>query len=1071
MSSSQKENQNKAGSSNGTAAKLVPIVLVTLCAFYALSKLRPPKHEGDYDLKAFGQLPVQQKGRVKPLDTVARNSLLVMRGKQTVPDGPEISFYEKVFEGKKSPRYLPAIEWFAELTLRPSKADEYKVFRIDHPEVLGLFGFKPGKAKYFSFNDLFHSNDIENLRKRQIEIIQNNPQVENLRKRQADIIQVVNEYLTTNPDASERDKIEMRVPLITQYENNQKELNTLIKDLTQETQDKLDSLMTKVTEVERAIRSITLGEDLNQNRDLDTLNEDRNKDGKLNLSEDLNENGRLDLSEDLNGNGKLDPDEDLNGNGRLDLSEDLNGNGELDPSEDSNGNRRLDVSEDLNKNGKLDPGPDSEKYTPYQSNLAHLYRAITLYDQLKDGLFPHNWGKRFGTSYSEEIEIQSVHDQGLLFPKFFPTSYFKRNHSKSLLFGDINQFRILLNLLSFDLKGSLESLRQELKEAGALENESKLMEIVAEKPEVLELIQFDQNESLKLAFNTSGEILRRQAEGRYAPLGIVPPDSFEGKVSIENGSDKMSASEGKLDEFLQAQSQVKIGSYSAFDGIWRENQLREKVIKELKEDGTATLTNVHEGRYLVIDFLFYLSFAGIALGVFRGLKRKKPTWLAGSVATLLGTGLALVWLVLFGVPSATVKDVTLHNIDWPTLPDSLLETRKSSGTGQIDPIILSYADLANAYQDRNHAEFNGIVKKLSDELEKSAPSQWHDLKNLGPEHKFNGAQPFVTCMALYLMALVFVFLSWLIWQTPMQKTAVGLTTLAFVIHILGLVVRIWIQGRPPVTNLYSSSIFISLGAVFFGLIFERIYRNGIGTASACMVGFGSLVIAHGFFGMTDGLDSSGDTMEMLQAVLDTNFWLATHVVCITLGYVAMFVAGSLAIIYLLRGILDRRFDKKTGRSISSMIFGITCFAVIFSFVGTMLGGIWADDSWGRFWGWDPKENGALLIVIWSAIVLHARFGGLAKDRGIAALAIFGNIVTSWSWFGTNLLQEGLHSYGFSEAGFIALMWFVASQLLFIAIAYVPQRFWLSELGQPVRKRRKGDSIKSSSSSTNPSGSQ
>lgn len=953
MSSSQEENQNKAGPGNGTAAKLVPIVLVTLCAFYALSKLRPAKHEGDYDLKAFGQLPVQQKGRVKPLDTVARNSLLIMRGKQTVPDGPEVSFFQRVFYGKKSPRYLPAIEWLAELTLRPSKADEYKVFRIDHPEVLGLFGFKPGKAKYFSFNDLFHTNDRENLRERQIEIVQNNERIKDLRIRQDEIVQEVNDFITKNPDASENDKQEMQERLISQYEETEVLLKDLIEELTKETQAKLDSLNNKVAKVERAIRSIKLGEDLNRNG-------------------------------------------------------------------------RLDEGEDINENGKLDPGPDSEKYTPYQSNLAHLYQSVTLYDQLKNGLFLHQGVNFFGTSHSKKIE-------------------------DSLLFGDINQFRIVLNLFSLDLDGSLKSLRKEFKEAGALEDESKLMEIVNKKPEALELIQFDQIENLKIPFKNSGRFLDRQAD--FAPLGIVPPDSFEGKISIENETEQMTASEGNLTKFLQAQSQVKIGSYSPFDGIWRENQLREKLIKELKDDATATMTNVHEGRYWVIDFLFYLSFAGIAFGVFRGLKRKKPVWLAGFVALLSGTGLALAWLVLFGVPSATVKDVTLHNIDWPTLPDSLLESRKSPGTGQIDPILLSYADLADAYQDRNHEEFNGIVKKLSKEFEKSAPSQWHDLKNLGPEQAFNGAQPFVTCMALYLMALVFVFLSWLIWQTPMQKTAVGLTTLAFVIHVLGLVVRIWIQGRPPVTNLYSSSIFISLGAVFFGLIFERIYRNGIGTASACMVGFGSLVIAHGFFGMTDGLDSSGDTMEMLQAVLDTNFWLATHVVCITLGYVAMFVAGSLAIIYLLRGILDRRFDKKTGRSISSMIFGITCFAVIFSFVGTMLGGIWADDSWGRFWGWDPKENGALLIVIWSAIVLHARFGGLAKDRGIAALAIFGNVVTSWSWFGTNLLQEGLHSYGFSEAGFIALMWFVASQLLFIAIAYVPQRYWLSELGNPARNRR------------------
>ena len=738
-------------------------------------------------------------------------------------------------------------------------------------------------------------------------------------------------------------------------EEIQVEVDELIDNLTKETQPKIDSLRAKVNEVERAIRSIKLGEDLNRNDNLD-------------------------------------------------------------------------VGEDLNENGKLDPGPDVEKYTPYQSNLAHLYQAVTLYDQLKNGLFIHQGVNFFGTSYSKEIETLSLQKK---------------------------------------LNAQVEELRQELLASGAIENESKLMEIVAEKPEVMELIQRDQ--TLKENLRKSESFLRVQA--RFAPLGIVPPDSFEGKVSIENGTETMTARKGKLDEFLQAQSQVKIGSYSAFDGIWRENQLREKLIKSVAEDGTATLTNVHEGRNWRLDFLFYLSFAGIAFGVFRGLKRKRPTWLAGSVATLLGTGLALVWLVLFGVPSATVKDVTLHNIDWPTLPDSLLESRDKAGIGQIDPILLSYADLANAYQGRDHAEFNGIVKKLADKFEKNTPSQWHDFKNLGPEHTFNAAQPFVTCMALYLMALVFVFLSWLIWQTPMQKTAVGLTTLAFVIHVLGLVVRIWIQGRPPVTNLYSSSIFISLGAVFFGLIFERIYRNGIGTASACIVGFGSLVIAHGFFGMTDGLDSSGDTMEMLQAVLDTNFWLATHVVCITLGYVAMFVAGSLAIIYLLRGILDRRFDKKTGRSISSMIFGITCFAVIFSFVGTMLGGIWADDSWGRFWGWDPKENGALLIVIWSAIVLHARFGGLAKDRGIAALAIFGNIVTSWSWFGTNLLGEGLHNYGFSEAGFIALMWFVASQLLFIAIAYVPQRFWLSELGQPARKRKADHSVKPSASSTNPAESQ
>ena len=118
-----------------------------------------------------------------------------------------------------------------------------------------------------------------------------------------------------------------------------------------------------------------------------------------------------------------------------------------------------------------------------------------------------------------------------------------------------------------------------------------------------------------------------------------------------------------------------------------------------------------------------------------------------------------------------------------------------------------------------------------------------------------------------------------------------------------------------------------------------------------------------------------------------------------------------------------------GKALSKMVYGIVCFATLFSFVGTVLGGIWADQSWGRFWGWDPKENGALLIVLWNAIILHARWGGLARDRGIMNLAVFGNIVTSFSWFGVNMLGIGLHSYGFMDAAFKWLMLFMASQLV------------------------------------------
>jgi hypothetical protein len=212
------------------------------------------------------------------------------------------------------------------------------------------------------------------------------------------------------------------------------------------------------------------------------------------------------------------------------------------------------------------------------------------------------------------------------------------------------------------------------------------------------------------------------------------------------------------------------------------------------------------------------------------------------------------------------------------------------------------------------------------------------------------------------------------------------------------------------------------------------------------------------------LGGSGDTLEMMQAVLDTNFWLATHVVCITLGYTATFLAGFLGILYIVVAVLSPWFNRDLMKTLSQALYGVVCFATLLSFVGTVLGGIWADASWGRFWGWDPKENGALLIVIWNALILHARWGGMVKQRGMAVLAIAGNMVTGWSWFGTNQLGVGLHAYGFNNTLATGLTIFWAFQILFILLGSVPEKWWVSNLvrssqpqePQPKPSRRRGD---------------
>jgi ABC-type transport system involved in cytochrome c biogenesis permease subunit len=301
---------------------------------------------------------------------------------------------------------------------------------------------------------------------------------------------------------------------------------------------------------------------------------------------------------------------------------------------------------------------------------------------------------------------------------------------------------------------------------------------------------------------------------------------------------------------------------------------------------------------------------------------------------------------------------------------------------------------------------------------------------------FNNAEPFYTSLVLYVAAFLLAVLSWLKWPDELGRAAFWLMALAFLVATAGILTRMWLEDRPPVTNLYSSALFIGWGAVGLCLVLEWINRNSVATSAGALIGFGTLVIAH-------NLSLGGDTLEMMRAVLDSNFWLATHVVAVTTGYASTFLAGFLAIVYILRGVLTRTLDKATADSLARMVYGIVCFATLFSFVGTVLGGIWADQSWGRFWGWDPKENGALIIVVWNALILHCRWGGLVRQRGLMCLAVFGNIVTAWSWFGTNMLGVGLHSYGFTNAAFEGLITFVAVQLAIIGLAAVPPTRWRS----------------------------
>ncbi|MBN2507555.1 MAG: cytochrome c biogenesis protein CcsA [Verrucomicrobia bacterium] len=391
----------------------------------------------------------------------------------------------------------------------------------------------------------------------------------------------------------------------------------------------------------------------------------------------------------------------------------------------------------------------------------------------------------------------------------------------------------------------------------------------------------------------------------------------------------------------------------------------------------------------------------------------------------------LAYPLLVPRPDAAASDER-----WATMGAALMESVRS---GTIHPAVRHHAEMADAYRHDRPDAFNRALAGYRAWL---APHFAKEVRKGRAEFYFNQVKAFLHAMIIYLGAFLLAAGALLTLHLApglseaLRRSAFYLVLLAGAVHTFGLVFRMALEGRPPVTNLYSSAVFIGWGAMVFGALLERVFRLGLGSAAAALSGFLTLIIAH-------NLALGGDTMEMLQAVLDTNFWLTTHVVVITLGYSATFMAGLLATGYILLGLATPLLATRVGHLnmgaiLHNMVYAIVCFALLFNTVGTVAGGIWADQSWGRFWGWDPKENGALILVLWNAAMLHARRAGLVRERGFMAMAVFGNIVTSFSWFGVNMLGIGLHSYGFREAAFPWLLLFVASQLLIIGLAFLPR---------------------------------
>ncbi len=382
-------------------------------------------------------------------------------------------------------------------------------------------------------------------------------------------------------------------------------------------------------------------------------------------------------------------------------------------------------------------------------------------------------------------------------------------------------------------------------------------------------------------------------------------------------------------------------------------------------------------------------------------------------------------------PEAPVAELT----EWLTPTE--LGIPAMMGSQSVDRSLRALGHLEELVSHRERPdEFAARARDLNTELRSLAETRG-EYGKIPLEVRFYRWDLFTKALIFFLLGFLGCAFSWL---APRSRAFAwmhwGGLSAGTALAVAGVVVRCIIRDRPPISTLYETILFITSTCVITAVVVELINPQRIALALAPVLGAGGLFLAMKY--ELKEAATAGDTMPSLVAVLDTNFWLATHVTIINLGYMAGLLASALAHVWLIGRLLGfRRTDKRFYRELTRMTYGVLCFGLLFALVGTILGGIWANYSWGRFWGWDPKENGALLIVLSMLAILHGRMGGYLRDFGIAVGTVGCGMVVAFSWWGVNFLGIGLHSYGFTEGVLNALLmfWAIESVLVLAAIGW------------------------------------
>ena len=334
----------------------------------------------------------------------------------------------------------------------------------------------------------------------------------------------------------------------------------------------------------------------------------------------------------------------------------------------------------------------------------------------------------------------------------------------------------------------------------------------------------------------------------------------------------------------------------------------------------------------------------------------------------------------------------------------------------------SRADLATAVTD-----FKTMARAAS-------PSDYPADSIIATEVHYNTFHPFMWAWMSYLTAVICLVLMWILKKGSLVRAGWVFTLIGFALHIYGFALRVYLTGRPPVSNMFETVLWVSFGTVLFSMVIEAIYRWRVALLAGASVGAFCLILTNLAPAVLD------PSLQPLEPVLRSNFWLTVHVLTITISYAAFFLAfalGDLGLFFYLKD--EMKFEERL-RAIVMALYRAIQIGVGFLAPGIILGGIWADYSWGRFWGWDPKETWALIALLGYIAVLHARLAGLIKNFGMVCTAVVAFSLVIMAWYGVNfILGAGLHSYGFGAGGVEYVSGFVAVHLLFVLFVAMVRR--------------------------------